>query len=112
MQRSEIAKVSQELVERCDNLSCKCESSLEVGSSAAGSSASSCAPIFSVKAEMPAPQTTHAVQQKLLMMFQRRLCGRIGSAASFGASTIRGSRTVKVEPRLGSLSTVMSPPII
>jgi hypothetical protein len=31
---------------------------------------------------------------------------------SLGASTIRGSRIVKVDPRPGSLSTVMSPPII
>jgi hypothetical protein len=28
------------------------------------------------------------------------------------ASTVRGSRIVKVDPRPGSLSTVMSPPII
>jgi hypothetical protein len=32
--------------------------------------------------------------------------------ASFGASTILGSRIVKVDPRPSSLSTVMSPPII
>src|SRR5258708_32411911 len=32
--------------------------------------------------------------------------------AATGASTILGSRIVKVEPRPGSLSTVMSPPII
>jgi hypothetical protein len=38
--------------------------------------------------------------------------GRSESSASFGASTILGRRIVKVEPRPGSLSTVMSPPII
>jgi len=38
--------------------------------------------------------------------------GRLGTAPSLGASTIRGRRIVKVEPRPGSLSTVMSPPII
>ena len=31
---------------------------------------------------------------------------------AFPTSTIRGTRIVKVEPRPGSLSTVMSPPII
>jgi hypothetical protein len=31
---------------------------------------------------------------------------------AFPTSTIRGKRIVKVEPRPGSLSTVMSPPII
>src|SRR6202048_1050246 len=35
----------------------------------------------------------------------------VGYRAS-GGSTIRGSRIVKVEPRPGSLATVMSPPII
>jgi hypothetical protein len=34
------------------------------------------------------------------------------ATASFGASTILGNRIVKVEPRPGALSTVMSPPII
>src|SRR5215475_4597546 len=44
---------------------------------------------------------TYAVQQNLLMMFQRRLScvGRLAATASFGASTILGSRIVKVEPR-------------
>jgi hypothetical protein len=55
-------------------------------------------------------EQTRAVQQK------RRLYPIILSAlagtASLGRSTILGSRIVKVEPRLGSLSTVMSPPII
>ena len=37
---------------------------------------------------------------------------RSETTPSFGASTILGSRIVKVEPRPGSLSTVMSPPII
>ena len=43
---------------------------------------------------------TYAVQQNLLMMFQRRLScvGRLAATASFGASTILGSRIVKVEP--------------
>jgi hypothetical protein len=36
----------------------------------------------------------------------------LGTAPSLGASTIRGRRIVKVEPLPGSLSTVMSPPII
>src|SRR5262250_2358554 len=47
---------------------------------------------------------TYAVQQNLLMMFQRRLScvGRLAATASFGASTILGSRIVKVEPRPGS----------
>ena len=36
----------------------------------------------------------------------------LAATTSFGASTILGSRIVKVEPRPGSLSTVMSPPII
>jgi hypothetical protein len=35
-----------------------------------------------------------------------------GYWAAFPTSTILGSRIVKVEPRPGSLSTVMSPPII
>ena len=34
------------------------------------------------------------------------------ATASLGASTIVGRRIVKVEPRPGALSTVMSPPII
>ena len=44
---------------------------------------------------------TYAVQQNVLMMFQRRLScvGRLAATASFGASTILGSRIVKVEPR-------------
>jgi hypothetical protein len=37
---------------------------------------------------------------------------RSEAIVSFGASTILGSRIVKVEPRPGSLSTVISPPII
>jgi OpgC protein len=36
----------------------------------------------------------------------------LAATASLGTSTILGSRIVKVEPRPGSLSTVMSPPII
>ena len=31
---------------------------------------------------------------------------------AFPTSTIRGTRIVKIEPRPGSLATVMSPPII
>jgi hypothetical protein len=40
------------------------------------------------------------------------VCAVLAGEASFGASTILGSRIVKVEPRPTSLSTVMSPPII
>src|SRR5262249_4084729 len=36
----------------------------------------------------------------------------LATIPSFGASTILGSRIVKLEPRPGSLSTVMSPPIV
>ena len=50
------------------------------------------------------------------MQQKRRLYPIVLSAlagtASLGRSTILGSRIVKVEPRPGSLSTVMSPPII
>jgi hypothetical protein len=48
------------------------------------------------------------------MRLQHSSLEQAGSAgiASLAASTILGSRIVKVEPRPGSLSTVMSPPII
>jgi hypothetical protein len=36
----------------------------------------------------------------------------VSVATTYRASTILGSRIVKVDPRLGSLSTVISPPII
>src|SRR5262245_59188642 len=45
------------------------------------------------------------------LLYPISLSALIGTA-SFGESTIRGSRIVKVEPRPGSLATVMSPPII
>ena len=56
----------------------------------------------------------HMQCSKLLMMFQPRPPVRAGlaGAALFGSSTILGSRMVKVDPRPGSLSTVISPPII
>ena len=73
-----------------------------------------------VSSVLPASENLHRtgreqVQQNLLMMLQRAASPVwVGLAAttSFGASTILGSRIVKVEPRPGSLSTVMSPPII
>jgi hypothetical protein len=36
----------------------------------------------------------------------------IAYAMAFGLPTILGNRIVKVEPQPGSLSTVMSPPVI
>ena len=40
-------------------------------------------------------------------------CATVGAtAASLGTATILGSRIVKIDPRPGSLATVMSPPII
>ena len=62
---------------------------------------------------VPLPDLSRC-SKNLLMMLQHRLSLWAGLAAtSFGASsTVLGSRIVKVEPRPGSLSTVMSPPII
>jgi hypothetical protein len=49
----------------------------------------------------------------LLHLSQPTFAACIGTlAGTFGASTILGSRIVNVDPRPGSLSTVMSPPII
>jgi hypothetical protein len=48
------------------------------------------------------------VPQADIMQCSKRRAYSVG----LGASTILGSRIVKVEPRPGSLSTVMSPPII
>jgi hypothetical protein len=49
------------------------------------------------------------VQQNLRMMFQCRLACVVGLAT---ITSFVGSRIVKVDPRPGSFSTVMSPPII
>jgi hypothetical protein len=58
------------------------------------------------------PERSHVSFRQLLRTYQRtRVQQRLYSAA-LKPSTILGSRMVKVEPRPGSLWTVMSPPII
>ena len=54
----------------------------------------------------------HCSKQLTPSESRRSYVAGLAAPASLETSTIRGSRIVKVEPRPGSLSTVMSPPII
>jgi hypothetical protein len=104
-----MATVSQELVDRCDNLSVSGEIGLKGRLCSKRESAfvwlmsatTSCghAAHRGYGREVPGPDQVHRSKDRAY-------------GAAFPTSTILGSRTVKVEPRTGSLSTVMSPPII